>query len=166
MSVQTLKQRFGLQLALECDSFLSRCKELNFNIWECCTQLYSKHVLGSVKFTRLESEKTTASFVKISTLADKQPLRPAVKRSEPNFQLQPLRHHCYNHHLKKNIINKNKRQTIKNKQHLIGLDGLLLYEYYIPLKDSVSVNWHAVAFARKRNRKLTGGKCRCPENPT
>lgn len=166
MSVQTLKQRLELQLAPECDSFLSGYKEQNFNIWECCTQLYSKHVLDSVKFTTVGSEKATASFVKISTLADKQPLRPAVKRSELNFQLQPLRHHCYNHHLKKNSINKNKKQTVKNNQHLIGLDGLLLYEYCFPRKDSATSDCHAVAFARTRNRRLTGGKCRCLENPT
>jgi hypothetical protein len=166
MSVQTLKRRVELQLELECDSILSGCKALNYSIWECCTQRHSKHVLDSVKYTRLGFEKVTASFAKISTLADKQPLRPAVKRSEPNFQLLPLRHHCYSHHLKKNCIGKNKTLIIKNNQRLVGLDGLLLYEYYFSPKVSVASYRHASAFARKKNRKLTGRKCRCLENLT
>lgn len=160
MSVQTLKQRSELQFARECD-FLSKSTERNFNVWEWCTQPHSKHLQDSVKFTSLGSEKASVSFARISILADKQPLRPAVKRSEPNFQLQPLRHHCYSHHLKKN--NNNKIQFVLNNHHLTELDGLLLYEYSFPRTDFITCDYHILVFT---NRKLTGGKCRCPENPT
>jgi hypothetical protein len=165
MSVQTLKQRSELKFALECDYFPYQCTERNISIWEWCTQPLSKHLQDSLKFTSLGSKKVTASFAKIFTSADKQPFRPAVKRSEPNFELQPLRHHCYNHHLKKSSVNNNKTQVIQNSQLLTGLDGLLLYEYYFPLEDFITCDYNAIVFARK-NRKLTGGRCRCPENPT
>lgn len=159
MSVQTLKQRSGLQFAREC-GFLSECTERNFSVWEWCTQPRSKHLQDCVKFTSLGFEKAPASFVKISTLADKQPLRRAVKRSGPNFQRQPLRHHCYNHHLKKNI---GKIQFVVNNQRLTELDGLLLYEYSFPRIDFITSDCDVLVFT---DRKLTGGKCRCPENPT
>lgn len=165
MSVQTLKQRSELTYARQCDYFLSQYTERNFNIWEWCTQLRSKH-LDSAKYTSLGSDKGTASFVKISSLADKQPLRPAVKRSDCNFQLQPLRHHCYSNHLKKNSTNYKNTQVIQNKQLLTGLDGLLLYEYCYPLQYSITCGPNVIELAWKRNRKLTGKKCRCPENPT
>lgn len=165
MSVQTLKQHSELKFARQCDCFLSQCTERNFNIWEWCTQLHSKHQ-DSVKFTGLGSKKGIASFAKISSLADKQPLRPAVKRSDHNFQLQPLRHHCYNHHLKKILIICNKTQVIQDNHLSTGLDGLLLYEYCFPLKYYVTCDSNFTLFVGKRNRKLTGRKCRCPENPT
>jgi len=160
MSVQTLNQLSELHFARECD-FKSKCTERNFSFWEWCTLPHSKHQQDFVKFTSLGSEEAPVSFVRIITLADKQPLRPAVKRSEPNFQLQPLRHHCYSHHLKKN--NNNKIQFILNNQQLTELDGLLLYEFRFPRRDFVTCDYHALVF---KNRKLTGGKCRCPENPT
>jgi hypothetical protein len=164
MSVQTLNHRSELKFARQCVTFLSQNTERNFSIWEWCTQLHSEH-LDSVKFTSLGSNKGTASFVKISSLADTQPLRPAVKRSDSNLQLQPLRHHCYSHRLKKNFNCKN-TQFIQDRQLLTGLDGLLLYEYCLPLQCTITCDPNVIGFAGKRNRKLTGKKCRCPENPT
>lgn len=171
MSVRTLKLRSGLKVARECDCFASLCSKQSVNIWEWCTQKHPKLLKGTQKFTSLESNRTSASYVKTSTLADKQPLQPAVKRSEPNFELQPLRHHCYNHHLKKNF-NNNGNQAIQNNQISTGLDGLLFYEYNSLLYDylvtySVSVGCNnGIVSTRKRGRKLTGGKCRSPDGPT
>ncbi|KAJ9592418.1 hypothetical protein L9F63_015938, partial [Diploptera punctata] len=67
--------------------------------------------LDIVKSSRLESNTRIHPFGNIIALADKQHVRGPVKRSEQ----QTLRHHCYNHHLKKNDC----------KQLVIELDGLL-----------------------------------------
>lgn len=172
MSVRTFKLRSGLQFARECDSFSLLCSKQSFNIWEWCTQKHPNLVTDPQKFTSLESNRTSTSYVKISTLADKQPLQPAVKRSEPNFELQPLRHHCYNHHLKKCFFNNNVNQAIQNNQISTGLDGLLFYEYNSLLYDylatsrvSVDCN-NGIVSSWKRGRKLTEGKCRSHDGPT
>ena len=140
MRVRTCTQPWELHLTPECDNLGT--KKI-IDIWECYTAVRKSDLRwDTLKSSRLEAKIKSYPFIKIIALADKEPIRGPVKRSEQ----QTLRHHCYNHHLKKNHYN----------QLLIELDGLLLYEFCD----------NSVLITRKRDRKVNGGRCRSPEGPT